>query len=128
LTRINSEGLSNYSEHTVVEIEGSKKNEANNDEYPTCMLLLGTTNVMGSNGGLHYIFRTNVAMNYTEVEAKVREATNDEAWGPTGMLMQEIARYTFVYEHFSDVMSMLWKRMLLDNKKNWRRVYKVCTN
>lgn len=23
-------------------------------------------------------------MNYTEVEAKVREATNDEAWGPTG--------------------------------------------
>lgn len=25
-------------------------------------------------------------MNYTEVEAKVREATNDEAWGPTGRL------------------------------------------
>jgi len=24
-------------------------------------------------------------MNYTEIEAKVREATNDEAWGPTGM-------------------------------------------
>lgn len=23
-------------------------------------------------------------MNYTEIEAKVREATNDEAWGPTG--------------------------------------------
>ncbi|PSN47788.1 hypothetical protein C0J52_08164 [Blattella germanica] len=26
---------------------------------------------------------TNVVMNYTEVEAKVREATNDDAWGPT---------------------------------------------
>jgi len=25
-------------------------------------------------------------MNYTEIEAKVREATNDEAWGPTGEL------------------------------------------
>lgn len=25
-------------------------------------------------------------MNYTEIEAKVREATNDEAWGPTGKL------------------------------------------
>ena len=24
-------------------------------------------------------------MNYTEIEAKVREATNDEAWGPTGI-------------------------------------------
>lgn len=23
-------------------------------------------------------------MNYTDTEAKVREATNDEAWGPTG--------------------------------------------
>lgn len=23
-------------------------------------------------------------LNYTEIEAKVREATNDEAWGPTG--------------------------------------------
>jgi telomere length regulation protein len=27
-----------------------------------------------------------VVMNYTEIEAKVREATNDEAWGPTGEL------------------------------------------
>lgn len=64
-------------------------------------------------------------MNYTEVEAKVREATNDDAWGPHGSLMQEIAQYTFTYEHFPEVMGMLWKRMLHDNKKNWRRVYKV---
>lgn len=28
-----------------------------------------------------------MVMNYTEVEAKVREATNDEAWGPTGELL-----------------------------------------
>lgn len=28
---------------------------------------------------------TNVVMNYTEIEAKVRAATNDEAWGPTGI-------------------------------------------
>ena len=67
---------------------------------------------------------TNVVMNYTEVEAKVREATNDDAWGPHGSLMQEIAQYTFTYEHFPEVMGMLWKRMLHDNKKNWRRVYK----
>lgn len=26
-------------------------------------------------------------MNYTETEAKVREATNDDAWGPTGIII-----------------------------------------
>ncbi|KAI4460450.1 epsin/ent-related [Holotrichia oblita] len=67
---------------------------------------------------------TNVVMNYTDVEAKVREATNDEAWGPTGQIMQELAHSTFTYEHFPEVMSMLWKRMLQDNKQHWRRTYK----
>lgn len=66
---------------------------------------------------------TNVVMNYTEIEAKVREATNDEAWGPTGNLMQEIAQSTFTYEQFPEVMGMLWKRML-GERKNWRRTYK----
>ncbi|XP_071828337.1 uncharacterized protein [Apostichopus japonicus] len=67
---------------------------------------------------------TNIVMNYTEVEAKVREATNDEQWGPHGSLMAEISKETYTYEHFPEVMGMLWKRMLQDNKKNWRRVYK----
>lgn len=67
---------------------------------------------------------TNVVMNYTEIEAKVREATNDEPWGPTGQIMQELAHSTFTYEHFPEVMSMLWKRMLQDNKQHWRRTYK----
>lgn len=67
---------------------------------------------------------TNVVMNYTEVEAKVREATNDDAWGPTGVLMQEIAQATFTFENLPEVMTMLWKRMLQDNRKNWRRTYK----
>jgi len=35
-------------------------------------------------------------------------------------------RATFMYEQFPEVMNMLWTRMLKDNKKNWRRVYKVC--
>ncbi|CAH2010759.1 unnamed protein product [Acanthoscelides obtectus] len=67
---------------------------------------------------------TNVVMNYTEIEAKVREATNDEPWGPTGQIMQDLAHSTFTYEHFPEVMSMLWKRMLQDNKQHWRRTYK----
>ncbi|CAI5651635.1 clathrin interactor 1a isoform X3 [Oreochromis niloticus] len=67
---------------------------------------------------------TNVVMNYSEVESKVREATNDDPWGPSGQLMSEISRATFMYEQFPEVMNMLWARMLRDNKKNWRRVYK----
>lgn len=66
---------------------------------------------------------TNVVMNYTEVESKVREATNDDQWGPHGTVMGELAKHTYTYEHFPEVMGMLWKRMLLE-KKNWRRVYK----
>lgn len=124
-------------------------------------------------------------MNYSEIESKVREATSDDPWGPSGQLMGEIAKYvklththsyyrwsvlyitiitytiikfyyeeikalleghirlhrlyrhynifdcpfvcrsTFMYEQFPEVMNMLWTRMLKDNKKNWRRVYKV---
>ncbi|ESN92816.1 hypothetical protein HELRODRAFT_108184 [Helobdella robusta] len=67
---------------------------------------------------------TNVVMNYTEVEAKVREATCDDAWGPHGTLMYEISQYTYTYEYFPEVMGMLWKRLFHENQKNWRRVYK----
>lgn len=63
-------------------------------------------------------------MNYTEMESKVREATNDDPWGPTGQQMQELAQATFSYEYFPEVMSMLWRRMLIDNHSNWRRTYK----
>lgn len=66
---------------------------------------------------------TNVVMNYTVVESKVREATNDDQWGPHGTVMSELAKYTFTYEHFPEVMGMLWKRMLYE-QKYWRRIYK----
>jgi len=67
---------------------------------------------------------TNVVMNYSEIESKVREATNDDEWGPHGGLMQEVAQYTYQYEHFPEVMGMLWKRMFEEQRKNWRRSYK----
>lgn len=66
---------------------------------------------------------TNVVMNYSEVESKVREATNDDAWGPHGSVMSQLAKYTFTYEHYPEVMAMVWKRMF-ESKKNWRRTYK----
>lgn len=68
-----------------------------------------------------------MVMNYTEAESKVREATNEDPWGPTGPQMAEIAHMTYQYDAFLEVMSMLWKRMLQDNKNAWRRVYKAET-
>ncbi|KAM3726097.1 Clathrin interactor [Dirofilaria immitis] len=68
-----------------------------------------------------------MVMNYTEAESKVREATNEDPWGPTGPQMAEIAHMTYQYDAFPEVMSMLWKRMLQDNKNAWRRVYKSLT-
>jgi ENTH domain len=40
-------------------------------------------------------YRRNVVLNYTEMEAKVHEATNNEPWGASSTLMQEIAQGTF---------------------------------
>jgi epsin len=37
----------------------------------------------------------NAVMNFTEMEAKVREATNNEPWGASSTQMQEIADGTF---------------------------------
>ncbi|CAM1504398.1 Fc.00g019890.m01.CDS01 [Cosmosporella sp. VM-42] len=37
----------------------------------------------------------NAVMNFTEMESKVREATNNEPWGASSTLMQEIANGTF---------------------------------
>lgn len=34
-------------------------------------------------------------MNYTEMEAKVREATNNEPWGASSSMMTEIANGTY---------------------------------
>jgi len=66
---------------------------------------------------------TNVVMNYTEIESKVREATNDDPWGPTGTLKHELSQATFSYDLFPEVMGMLWKR-IAENKRSPRRIYK----
>ncbi|PAV86520.1 hypothetical protein WR25_24253 isoform A [Diploscapter pachys] len=65
--------------------------------------------------------------NFSEAEGLVFEATNEDPWGPTGPQMKEIAHLTYQYDLFYQVMLMLWKRMLEDNKHAWRRVYKSLT-
>ena len=54
----------------------------------------------------------------------MREATSNDPWGPSSSLMSEIADLTYNVVAFSEIMSMIWKR-LNDHGKNWRHVYKV---
>lgn len=68
----------------------------------------------------------NVVYNYSDAEAKVREATSNDPWGPSSALMAELADYTFHVQAYSLVMGMLWKR-LNDHGRNWRHVYKALT-
>jgi len=65
----------------------------------------------------------NVVKNYSYAEVKVREATSNDPWGPTTGLMAEIAELTFDLAAFTEIMTMVWKR-INDHGKNWRHVYK----
>ncbi|XP_069501779.1 epsin-2 isoform X3 [Ambystoma mexicanum] len=68
----------------------------------------------------------NLVNSYSEAEIRVREATSNDPWGPSSSLMTEIADLTYNVVAFSEIMSMIWKR-LNDHGKNWRHVYKALT-
>lgn len=66
----------------------------------------------------------NVTKGYSSVQVKVRNATSNDPWGPTGTDMAEIASLTFGSPtDFYEIMDMLDKR-LNDKGKNWRHVLK----
>ncbi|KAK3113112.1 hypothetical protein LTR53_009902 [Teratosphaeriaceae sp. CCFEE 6253] len=66
----------------------------------------------------------NVTKGYSTVQVKVRNATSNDPWGPTGTDMADIARITYNSStDFYEVMDMLDKR-LNDKGKNWRHVLK----
>ncbi|KAI9885374.1 MAG: hypothetical protein M1823_002846 [Watsoniomyces obsoletus] len=67
----------------------------------------------------------NVTKGYSAVQVKVRNATSNDPWGPTGTEMSEIAQMTFNSSNdFYEIMDMLDKR-LNDKGKNWRHVLKA---
>ncbi|OAA68038.1 eh domain protein [Niveomyces insectorum RCEF 264] len=67
----------------------------------------------------------NVTKGYSGSQVKVREATSNDPWGPTGTQMSEIAQLTFnSAADFDDIMNILDKR-LNDKGKNWRHVLKA---
>ncbi|EEP76864.1 predicted protein [Uncinocarpus reesii 1704] len=67
----------------------------------------------------------NAMMNYTEMEAKVREATNNEPWGASSTLMQEIANGTHSYQLLNEIMPMIYRRFTEKTAEEWRQIYKA---
>ncbi|KAG6016359.1 hypothetical protein E4U43_003831 [Claviceps pusilla] len=67
----------------------------------------------------------NAVMNYTEMESKVREATNNEPWGASSTLMQEIANGTFSYQTLNEIMPMIYRRFTEKSAEEWRQIYKA---
>ncbi|OCL04186.1 hypothetical protein AOQ84DRAFT_257439, partial [Glonium stellatum] len=63
--------------------------------------------------------------NYTEMEAKVREATNNEPWGASSTLMQEISNGTYNYQLLNEIMPMIYKRFTEKAAEEWRQIYKA---
>lgn len=67
----------------------------------------------------------NVVLNISETEAKVREATNDEPWGASSTLMQEIAQGTFNFQQFNEIMPCIYARFMEKEARQWRQIYKA---
>ncbi|BAT93522.1 hypothetical protein LR48_Vigan02g275400 [Vigna angularis] len=60
------------------------------------------------------------------IEQKVLDATNNEAWGPHGSLLADVAQASRNYYECQMIMAIIWKR-INDTGKNWRHVYKALT-
>ncbi|KAI9468886.1 MAG: hypothetical protein EXX96DRAFT_97666 [Benjaminiella poitrasii] len=65
-----------------------------------------------------------VVLNYTEMEAKVHEATSNDPWGASSTLMQEIAQGTYNYQYFNEIMPTIYRRFTEKESKQWRQIYK----
>ncbi|WWD02611.1 hypothetical protein V865_000651 [Kwoniella europaea PYCC6329] len=68
----------------------------------------------------------NYTKGYTDTQTKVRDATSNDPWGPSGQQMNEIAQMTYNQSDFVEIMEMMDKR-LNDKGKNWRHVFKALT-
>lgn len=68
----------------------------------------------------------NYTKGYSDVQSKVRDATSNDPWGPSGTQMNDLAQMTYNQNDFVEIMEMLDKR-LNDKGKNWRHVFKALT-
>jgi len=68
----------------------------------------------------------NYIKGYSDVQVKVRDATSNDPWGPSGTQMNELAQLSYNQNEFIEMMEILDKR-LNDKGKNWRHVFKSLT-
>ncbi|QPG77058.1 hypothetical protein FOA43_004456 [Brettanomyces nanus] len=74
----------------------------------------------------HYVRKAqNAVLNLSEVESKVREATNNEPWGASSSLMSEIARGTFNYKDREEISNLIFRRFTEKSSHEWRQIYKA---
>ncbi|KAF8575391.1 ENTH-domain-containing protein [Ramaria rubella] len=73
----------------------------------------------------YYNQAKNMVLNVSEMEAKVREATNDDPWGASSTLMQEIAQGTFNFQQFNEIMPCIYARFMEKEARQWREIYKA---
>lgn len=66
----------------------------------------------------------NAVLNLSEIEAKVREATNNEPWGASTTVMADIARGTFNYRDREEICNMIFRRFTEKSAHEWRQIYK----
>ncbi|KAF9533295.1 hypothetical protein CPB83DRAFT_846209 [Crepidotus variabilis] len=67
----------------------------------------------------------NVVLNVSEMEGKVREATNEDPWGASSTLMQDIAQGTFHFQYFNEIMPAIYSRFMEKEARQWRQIYKA---
>ncbi|OSD01126.1 ENTH-domain-containing protein [Trametes coccinea BRFM310] len=60
---------------------------------------------------------------YSHTQMKIRNATCNDPWPPSGKEMYELAQMTFNQNDFVEIMEVIDKR-LNDKGKNWRHVFK----
>ncbi|CAG8249458.1 unnamed protein product [Penicillium nalgiovense] len=56
--------------------------------------------------------------------SQVREATNNEPWGASTTLMQDIANGTHSYQLLNEIMPLIYKRFTDKASEEWRQIYK----
>lgn len=64
-------------------------------------------------------------MNLSEMESKVREATNNEPWGAPTTLMSQIAAGTYNFREREEILSFIFRRFTEKAANEWRQIYKA---
>ncbi|KAH3687110.1 hypothetical protein WICPIJ_001912 [Wickerhamomyces pijperi] len=67
----------------------------------------------------------NVMYNYTEMESRVREATNNEPWGASTTSMAKIAAGTYNFREREEIIGMIFRRFTEKSSNEWRQIYKA---